>query len=70
MCVALPARLVEVDGEVGVVDVGGRRTVVNLAFTPDAAVGAWVVTHSGVAVRVLPADDAAATWELVTGSGG
>lgn len=53
MCIALPARLVAVEGEVGVVDAAGRRVAVNLAFTPEARVGSWLIVHSGVAVRVV-----------------
>ncbi len=65
MCLGLPGKLVEVRGEVGVMEVEGRRVEVNLAFTPGAAVGAWLLAHSGVAVRVIPEADAAATWDLI-----
>ncbi len=65
MCLGLPGRLVERDGDVGVLDVRGRRIAVNLAFTPEAAVGAWLVAHAGMAVRVVPDAEASAVWELV-----
>lgn len=64
MCIALPARLVAVEGEVGVVDAVGRRVAVNLAFTPEARVGSWLIVHSGVAVRVVHSAEAAAARRL------
>ncbi len=65
MCLGLPGRLVARDGEAGVLEVQGRRIDVNLAFTPDAAIGSWILAHSGVAVRVVQAAEAATAWELI-----
>lgn len=65
MCLGLPGKLVEARGEAGVMEVRGRRIDVNLAFTPEAAVGSWLLAHSGVAVRVIAEAEATATWGLI-----
>ncbi len=66
MCIGLPARLVEITGPgVGVAEVRGRRVEINLAFVPAATVGSWVVAHSGIAVRLVAAAEAAARRELI-----
>ena len=38
---------------VGRVDFGGIVKEVNLAFAPEAAVGAWVLVHVGFAIAVI-----------------
>lgn len=69
MCVALPARIASiriVNGlPLAMADVAGVEREINLALTPEAAVGDHVVVHSGIAVRVLAADEAAETWSTV-----
>jgi hydrogenase maturation factor len=59
MCLGKIERLVEVW------DSGASRqgraecgAILSLAFTPDAAPGAYVLAHSGVAVELLDASDA------------
>jgi hydrogenase expression/formation protein HypC len=50
---------------VATVEIAGTDREVSLAMTPDAAVGDYVITHSGVAIRVLGADEAKAADELI-----
>ena len=64
MCVALPAHLVAVDGSVGIVEIGGRHHEIILSFVPEARVGNWLLVHSGAAVRVISAQEAAELDEL------
>ena len=65
MCLAVPGRIRrigEVNGtSVAEVEFGGVVRLVTLALVPDAAVGDAVVVHSGIAVRRLDPDAAAAT---------
>lgn len=71
MCVSLPARVVSVEGALGVVATpsGGRR--VSLLAVPGVAVGEYVLVNLGVAVRRLsPADaqELLETWEAIHAS--
>lgn len=69
MCIALPLRLTAlVPGTTrGIVDAGGRRVPVDLVFIPDAAVGDWLVVHSGFAVRRIDEASAMHIGELLAG---
>jgi len=53
MCYAVPGKVVEGKGDIGVVDFGnGVRREVMLAMV-DANVGDYVLVHAGYAIKVL-----------------
>lgn len=65
MCLAIPARVVEVtDGEMAVVDLNGVRKEISLALVEDVAVGDYVIVHVGFALNKLDAAEAAKTLAL------
>lgn len=58
MCLAIPGRILSVSGEdplmrVGRVDFGGIVKDVNLAYTPEAGVGEYVLAHVGFALTII-----------------
>ena len=63
MCLAIPGRIIEIiDGE-GLerrarIDIGGEEREVSLGMVPDARIGDHLVSHSGFALRVVPAPTA------------
>ncbi len=74
MCLAVPGRVVSfADGagaaRTGTVNFQGSRIEVNLAMTPQAGVGDWVLVHAGFAIAVLDEDDARKTWEYLAEGG-
>lgn len=65
MCLALPARVVELrDGELAVVDLGGVRKEISIALVPEAQVGDYVIVHVGHALGLIDPEEAARTLEL------
>ncbi len=64
MCLAIPARLAEIDGDNGIVDMGGVRKQISLALVDDVAVGDYVIVHVGFALNKLDADEAERTLAL------
>lgn len=65
MCLALPARLVEkLEGDQGLVDLGGVRKPVSLALVPEAVVGDYVIVHVGFAIGLVDPEEAARTLAL------
>ena len=65
MCLALPARIVELQPpDQAVVDLGGVRKNVSVALTPEAGVGDYVIVHVGHAIGVLDAEEAEKTLAL------
>ncbi|MDX9817552.1 MAG: HypC/HybG/HupF family hydrogenase formation chaperone [Desulfococcus multivorans] len=53
MCLAIPARVIELYGDTAVVDVDGIRRECSLVLAEDAAVGAYVIVHAGFALHVI-----------------
>jgi hydrogenase expression/formation protein HypC len=63
MCLAVPGRILSLSGEEPLartarVDFGGVARDVNLAFTPEARVGDYVLVHVGFAVTVIDESEA------------
>jgi hydrogenase expression/formation protein HypC len=65
MCLAVPALLVECEGEEAVADLHGNRVPVNTALVPEASQGDWVLIHAGFAIQKLTAADAQETWDVL-----
>jgi len=68
MCLAVPGKILSVAGDdplsrVGRVDFGGVLRQINLAFTPEADVGDYVLVHVGFAISVIDAGQAARVFE-------
>ncbi len=58
MCLAVPGKVLSISGDdpvmrVARVDFGGIVKEINLAYTPEAAVGAYVLVHVGFAITVI-----------------
>ena len=65
MCLAVPMRLVEMDGARGVVESGGVSTRIVLAMTPDAKVGDFLLVHAGYSLSIVDETEALKTLELL-----
>ena len=74
MCLGIPGQIVEIvdaSNKLALVDVGGVRRAVNVAFIVDAehtvadCVGDWVLVHVGFAMVRIDEQEAAATLELL-----
>ena len=65
MCLALPARVVELLPESeGLIDVGGVRKRISLELVTDVQPGDYVIVHVGYALQKLHTDEAARTLAL------
>ena len=64
MCLAIPARVVEVEGSVAKVDFGeGVLREVNISLV-EAKAGDYVLVHAGYAIQVLSEEEAMETLKL------
>ena len=66
MCLAVPLKLVEINGKDAVGEALGRRRSVRVDFIPDPKIGDYVMVHAGFAIERLPEEQAAddlETWE-------
>lgn len=65
MCLAIPARVVEIgEADQAVVDLAGVRKDISLALVDDVAVGDYVILHVGYALQKLDPEEAARTLGL------
>jgi len=69
MCLAIPGKILEVEGEgftrTGKVSFGGIVKDVNLAYTPEAKVGDYVIVHVGFAINTVDEGEAARVFEML-----
>lgn len=65
MCLAVPLKLVSVQGRAGVGERDGVRLPVALDLVPEAVLGDFVLVHAGYAIARVDAEAAAATMELL-----
>jgi len=71
MCLAIPARIVEIqDGDNAVVDLGGVRKEVSIALVEDVHVDDYVIVHVGYALNKIDPDEAEKTLKLFEEMGG
>jgi hydrogenase expression/formation protein HypC len=67
MCLAVPVKIVEIDGTNAVVETGGVRRKANLAFVPDATVGDFVLLHAGFAIKKWSEEDVQELNQILAG---
>jgi hydrogenase expression/formation protein HypC len=70
MCLAIPGKLLSVEGEdpafrVGRMDFCGIKKTVNLAFTPDAEPGDFLLVHVGFALTRIDEEEARRLFEYL-----
>jgi len=68
MCLAIPAKVVEINGDTAKVDFGaGTMRDVNISLV-EAKVGEYVIVHAGYAIEVLDqkaAEETLALWNEI-----
>ena len=70
MCLAIPARIVEIAADdIAIVDLGGVRKDVSLALLDGVAVGDYVIVHVGYALTRLDPEEAEKTLALMAEAG-
>ena len=70
MCLAIPARIVEItDNDLAIVDLGGVRKDVSLALVEGVSVGDYVIVHVGYALTRLDPEEAEKTLALMAEAG-
>ena len=64
MCLAVPGKILEIDGDTARVDFGGITREANVILVPEAAVDSYVLVHAGFAIQVLNEAEAEETLSL------
>jgi hydrogenase expression/formation protein HypC len=65
MCLGVPGRIVDIDGNLATVDFWGVRRQVRLDVVDEPVQpGDYILNHVGYAIRRIPAEEITATLEL------
>lgn len=62
MCLAIPSKVIEINDNMGIVDVAGVRREASLLLLENPQVGDWVILHAGFAIQKI--DEAVAQESL------
>jgi hydrogenase expression/formation protein HypC len=65
MCLAIPALVKSIDGELAEVEVGGVSRKVSVALTPGVKAGDYVLVHTGYAINIIDEARAKETLSLL-----
>ena len=65
MCLAIPARIVELEADNAVVDAMGNRWRAKTTLLPEAKLGDLVLIHAGFAISLVDEEEAKETWQLI-----
>ena len=65
MCLAVPVKIVSIDGNEAQTEIAGVRRRVSIALTPEAKVGDYVLLHTGYAIGVVDEAEAEETLKLL-----
>ena len=70
MCLAVPGKIISVEGEdpvfrCGRVSFGGIIKQINLAYVPEAKIGDYVLVHVGFAISTIDEAEAAQVFEYL-----
>ncbi|MBN1690302.1 MAG: HypC/HybG/HupF family hydrogenase formation chaperone [Dehalococcoidia bacterium] len=65
MCLAVPVKIIHIEGEQADVDIGGVSRRVSIALTPEARIGDYVLLHTGYAINVLDEAEAKETLDIL-----
>ncbi len=62
MCLAIPSKIISIDGDTAIIDVDGVRRETSLLLLEEPQVNDWVIVHAGFAIHKI--DEAAARESL------
>jgi len=65
MCLAVPAKVIECNGDEAVVDLQGSTLKISRLLTPEVTRGDWVLVHAGFAITQLDEAAAKETWDYL-----
>jgi len=63
MCLAVPGKIVRIEGDTGEIDFGGVIRKANVSMV-EARIGDWAIVHAGFAIEIMDEEEAKATLDL------
>ena len=63
MCLAIPAKIIQVDGMNALAEMTGVQMTIDISLTPDVSPNDWVIVHVGFALQKIDEEKARETIE-------
>jgi hydrogenase expression/formation protein HypC len=64
MCLAVPVKVVSIQGDEAEVEIGGVQRRVSVVLTPEVKLGDYVLLHTGYAISIVDEVEAQETLKL------
>jgi hydrogenase expression/formation protein HypC len=65
MCLAIPVKVISVDGDEAEIEISGVRRQANIILTPSVKEGDYVLLHTGYAIGIVDEAEAGETLKLL-----
>ena len=65
MCLAIPGKIQQIDGQTATIDFDGVIREASLAVLPNAKIGDYVLVHAGFAIETMSNDEAEKTLSIL-----
>ena len=65
MCLAIPAKVIEIEGKLAEVEIEGVKRQADLHLVDDIKIGDYILLHAGFAIEKVSSDDAEETLRLL-----
>jgi len=65
MCVAIPSKIIRIEGDMATIDLDGVQRAVSLVLLEDPMVGEYVIVHAGFAIHRIDEDEARESLKLL-----
>ncbi len=65
MCLAIPAKVTKIDGDMATIEVGGVTRSTSLMLVTDVVVGDYVLVHAGFAIHKVDPEEAQESLRLL-----
>ncbi len=67
MCLAVPMKLIKINGVTGIAEIGNLQSEIGLLLLENVNIGDYVIVHAGYAIQKLDEKEAAETIALLEG---
>jgi len=65
MCLGIPMKIIEINGNMGYVEINNVKREIGLMLIEDPQIGNWVIVHAGFAISKLEEEEAEESLKLI-----
>ena len=65
MCLAIPAKIIKIENNMGTIDMEGTQREVSLLLQEDAKVGDYVIVHAGFVIQKIDEQEAMESLKII-----